>query len=199
MINDNPFLHKDIDGLKLAQNNHIDYCFDKLKKSYGQPKHIIEIGTCHGGFAVFLKRMFPESDIHTFDIKDWGDINYIKKRNALFSELSIFYHNEDCFLKEGEKIINLLKQKSILLCDGAVKEAEFSRFINHIRPDSIIMAHDYGKNESHFRENIQGIYWGSSFEFDGSKFDKECEEKGFEPYLQNDFDTAVWYIRKKNG
>lgn len=193
----NPFLRENIEGFKLAQNNHIDYCFDKLKKFYGQPKHIIEIGTCHGGFAIFLKRMFPKSDIHTFDIVDWGDLDYIKKRNDLFSELGIFYHKEDCFLRDGEKIVNLLKQKSILLCDGALKEAEFSRFINHIQSGSIIMAHDYGKNLDYFKKNIEGIFWGQSFEFDGSKFDDECNEKGFIPYLQNDFEKAVWYIRKK--
>ena len=193
----NPFVRENIEGFKLAQNNHIDYCFDKLKKSYGQPKHIIEIGTCHGGFAIFLKRLFPEADIHTFDIVDWGDVGYIKKRNELFSELGIFYHNEDCFLRDGETIISLLRQQSILLCDGAIKESEFSYFINHIQSGSIIMAHDYGRNEDYFRKKIEDVYWNASFEFDGSKFDNECEEKGFIPYLQNDFEKAVWYIRKK--
>ena len=193
----NPFLHKKIKGLKLLQNSYIDYAFNELKEHYGQPENIIEIGTCWGGFAVFLAKMFPESNIHTFDIVDWGKNNYIKKRNNLYSKLGITYHNEDCFLRNGERIINLLKQKSILLCDGALKESEFSHFMNYIWRGSIIMAHDYGRNEKYFRNKIEGVYWNASFEFDGSKFDKQCKDKGFIPFLQSDFEKAVWYIRKK--
>lgn len=193
----NPFLRENIEGLKLAQNNHIDYAFNELKKHYGQPENIIEIGTCWGGFALFLSKMFPKSSIHTFDIANWGDSDDLKKRDDLYLKSGITYYNEDCFLLDGEKIINLLKKKSLLLCDGAIKESEFSYFINHIQPESIIMAHDYGRNENYFRNNIEDVYWNASFEFDGSKFDDECNEKGFMPFLQNDFEKAVWYIRKK--
>ncbi len=192
----NGFIRENIDGLKITQNKFIDVCFNKLKTEYS-PINIIEIGTCFGGFAVFLAKMFPLANIHTFDILDWGDVSYIKKRKKLFKKFGINYYNEDCFLHDGKRIIDLLKNKSILLCDGAHKEHEFSFFINHIQSESIIMAHDYGKNKEYFFSEIFNKYWSESFEFDGSKFDHECNEKGFIPYLQNDFDKAVWYIRKK--
>ena len=193
----NPFRHNNIEELRLAQNKYIDPCFKKLKKEYGQPINIIEIGTCWGGFSVFLAKMFPSSNIHTFDILDWGNVSYIKKRKKIFKKFGINYHKEDCFNHGGKIIKDLLKQKSILLCDGALKEAEFSHFINYIENGSIIMAHDYGKNKDYFYENIANKYWTESFEFDGSKFDEQCENKGFIPFLQNDFEKAVWYIRKK--
>ena len=193
----NGFIRENIDGLKITQNKFIDVCFNKLKMEYGQPINIIEIGTCFGGFALFLKKIFSLSEIHTFDILDWGSAEYLKQRNKLFLENEIHYYNEDCFLRDGKRIIDLLKNKSILLCDGAHKEHEFSFFINHIQPESIIMAHDYGKNKEYFFSEIANKYWNKSFEFDGSKFDHECNEKEFIPYLQNDFEKAVWYIRKK--
>jgi hypothetical protein len=193
----NKFLHKDIEGLSLAQNSHIDDVFLKLKDSYGDPVNVIELGTCYGGFALFLRKLFPESNIHTFDIADWGDYNYINHRNKLFFKYGINYYNEDYRLDNGKRVIKLLKRKSILLCDGGHKENDFRYFLNYINEGSIIMAHDYGKNREWFDENINGKYWNTSFEFDGSKFDDKCIEKGFEPYLQDDFDKAVWYIRKK--
>ena len=191
------YFHDNICDLKLTQNPQIDKAFHKLKSVYGQPVNIIEIGTCWGGFAVFLAQMFPDSSICTFDVKDWGDYKYVEKRDERFSEYLINYFNEDCFLNDGRTIKSLLKSKSILLCDGAHKEQEFSFFSDFIEEDSVIMAHDYGKNEKYFREHIQGKYWNHSFEFDGSKFDQVCTEKKLITFLQSDFDKAVWYIRKK--
>jgi len=45
------FFHDPVDGLRLAQNKHIDECFEKLKNDYGQPVHIIKIGT---NFMTFI-------------------------------------------------------------------------------------------------------------------------------------------------
>ena len=194
----NAFLHDDIAGLKLSQNKYIEDAFSMLKNDYGQPENIIEIGTCFGGFALFLAKLFPKSNVYTFDIADWGGSEYVEKRNQLYLKYGIVYHMKDCFNSGGEIIKDLLTKKSILLCDGGLKETEFSTFINYIQPDSIIMAHDYGKSENYFRKNIQNVYWSASFEFDGSKFDNECNKKGFTPYFQTEFDKAVWYIRKKN-
>ena len=197
MITVDEFLHDDIDGLKLAQNKHIDTAFLALKNKYKQPQNIIEIGTCWGGFALFLAKMFPESHVHTFDIEDWGDKEYLKRRNQLFKEHNISYYNEDYGLRNGKRIKALLNDKSILLCDGAHKENEFTFFIDKIKKNSIIMAHDFGRNRNHFVNNIQGIYWGTSFEFDGSHFDDRCRRKRLIPYFQNEFEKAVWYIREK--
>ncbi len=197
----NGFLHDPIEGLHIGQNKNIDEVFLKLKNEYGQPENIIEIGTCWGGFSLFLAKMFPFSVVHTFDISDWGDDQHIKKRNILFEKHKIQYHNESYNKNDDCKAIReLLKKKSILLCDGGHKEHEFEELMNHIEVNSIIMAHDYGRNLKYFRSEIQGKYWNESFEFDGSKFERKCKEINLIPYMQDDFETAVWYIRKKiNG
>jgi hypothetical protein len=186
--------HNDIKGLKLSQNKYIDEVFDLLEDDF---VNIIEIGTCFGGFAVFLKEHFKSANIHTFDVVDWGDIDYVLHRNNIYKELGINYHKEDCFLRNGRRIKNLLKSKSILLCDGAHKENEFNFFSKFITKGSIIMAHDYGKNEPYFRKNIEGKYWNASFEFDGSKFTRLCNERKLIPYHQDKFEKAVWFIRKQ--
>jgi len=197
MITVDKFLHDEIDELKLAQNKYIPEAFLALKNNYGQPENIIEIGTCWGGFALFLAKMFPESNIHTFDIVNWGDSEYVLKRNNLFSAYGISYYKEDCNGKGANRINNLLRKKSIILCDGVHKENEFSLFMNKINKGSIIMAHDSARNRGHFINHIQGVYWGTSFEFDGSKFDSRCDKIRLVPYMQNIFEKAVWYIRKK--
>ena len=193
----NNFFHDRIDGLHIGQNKHIDEVFLKLKNVYGQPKNIIEIGTCWGGSALFFAKMFPQSKIYTFDIVDWGDDNHILKRNALFEKHNISYYIEDYALRDSRRIKHLLQDKSILLCDGGHKENEFSGLMHSIQLNSIIMAHDYGRNLQYFRSEIQGKYWNESFEFDGSKFDKRCSQIKLVPYMQNEFEKAVWYIRKK--
>lgn len=189
--------HDDIEGIALAQNAHIDKCFAELKKDFGDPVNVIEIGTYLGGFAVFLKGMFPKSNVHTFDVMSWGHLDQIARRNYFFQKLGITYYEEDCFIHEGRRIKSLLNSKSILLCDGAHKVNEFTFFSQFLQSGSIIMAHDYGRDEEYFRQNIEGKYWTSSFEFDGSKFDKWCEDHSLEPYMQDVFEKAVWYIRIK--
>lgn len=190
--------HKVVEGLEIAQNYMIDQAFDELVRDYGQPVNVIEIGTHKGGFAVFLAQKFPDSNIHTFDPYEIGDPGYIRERNEIFTRYGITYYPEDCFLKDGRRIQELTREKTILLCDGAHKMNEFHFFSQKILPGSLIMAHDYGKNEDYFRSEIQGKYWTSSFEFDGSKVIDWCNENKLEPYKQDLFDLAVWFIRKKS-
>ena len=193
----NNFFHDPINGLHIGQNKYIDECFLKLKNDYGQPKNIIEIGTCWGGSALFFAKMFPKSKVYTFDIVDWGNADHIIKRDVLFKKYGITYIKEGYADKNSLKIKTLLKDKSILLCDGGHKENEFSGLMGSIKKHSIIMAHDYGRNLRYFRNEIQGKYWNESFEFDGSKFDAMCARINLLPYMQDDFEKAVWYIRKK--
>lgn len=188
--------HDDIEGLKLAQNKHIDKAFNELKKIF-YPKNIIEIGTCYGGFAVFLKHTFSDSNVYTFDPIEWGTPEYIKYKRNVFAANNITFYNEDCFLREGQKIKDLLKEKTLLLCDGAHKVNEFSFFSQFLQSGSVIMAHDYAKNREYFEKEILDKYWTTSFEFDGSQFDQWCIDKNLEPLLQDEFDRAVWFIRIK--
>jgi hypothetical protein len=188
------FFHDPIDGLYLTQNKYIDNAFSNLKDGY---TNVIEIGTCYGGFALFLRSVFAGANVHTFDIKDWGNREYVEHRNKLYKEKAINYYNEDCFLHDGRRIKGLLKEKSILLCDGAHKENEFTFFSRFLQSGSIIMAHDYGQSEEYFKKEIEGKYWTSSFEFNGSKFNNWCEDYRLIPYYQDEFERAVWFIRKK--
>ena len=104
---------------------------------------------------------------------------------------------EDYALRDSRRIKQLLQDQSILLCDGGHKENEFSGLMNSVQQNSIIMAHDYGRNLIYFRNEIQSKYWNESFEFDGSKFDQRCDKIRLIPFMQNEFEKAVWYIRKK--
>lgn len=187
--------HDDIEGLQLAQNKHIDEAFTYLEDDF---VNVIEIGTCFGGFAVFLADRFKKSAIHTFDIKDWGNVEYVKHRNNIYSKYGVNFYMEDCFLRDGQRIKGLLQSKSLLLCDGAHKGNEFTYFSQFLNSGSVIMAHDYAKNREYFDKEIVNKYWTTSFEFDGSKYDPWCDDHGLVPYHQDKFDKAVWYIRRKN-
>ena len=191
------YFHDPIEGLPVAQSKLIDESFQELRDTWGDPEIVIEIGTMGGGFSVFLAQMFPDSEVHTFDPVLWGDTSDLKRREETFSRYGIHYHNEDCFARDGAKIRSMLDGKVLLLCDGAHKKNEFAHFSQFIKPGSVIMVHDYGRDVEYFKKNIEGIYWTSSMEFDGSEFVIWCREKNLEPFLQDLFEKSIWFIRKK--
>ena len=61
--------HTNIEGLAMSQSPLIDKVFPLLE----EPVLIIEIGTWKGGFAVFLRSIFPNAEIHTFDVANVGN------------------------------------------------------------------------------------------------------------------------------
>ena len=111
--------HTNIEGLAMSQSPLIDKVFLLLD----EPELIIEIGTWKGGFSVFLRSIFPNAEIHTFDVAKFG--NPQAKAKA-FKKHKIKAYLENCF--DSKLFIDLVKssKKKLLLCDGGNKINEFN-------------------------------------------------------------------------
>lgn len=196
-----------IEGLHAGQSENIYPAFEKLKQNLLEknnlPKQIIEIGTCRGGFTVFLKKLFSEADVFTFDItKEMpeglhhspGVLNnalpIFKNFNISFEECNVFHNIE--------KIKNLIQRDglTLLFCDGGNKPAEFQIFSQFLKVGDLIFAHDYIDTPENFQENFNGKIW-NWHETRESDLSQSCQINNLKPFMQEDFAQAVWACRIK--
>lgn len=175
--------------LKAGQNKYIYESFPLLLNY--KPSKIIELGTGVGGFTIWLKDLFG-CDIYTYDITEREQKEL---REKLFKEKGIHYKICNIFQNKDE-IIDLIDEKTIVICDNGNKKEEFKTFSKYLHKGSLIMIHDYAKSREYFEKEIKDKIW-RSLEFDGSEFEDYCQRFGLEPYLQNEFDKSVWFIRRK--
>jgi hypothetical protein len=197
-----------IEGLHAGQSENIYNVFPKLKEKLLEknqiPKQIIEIGTCRGGFTVFLKKLFPESDVYTFDItKDMpkGLHHPPYQLNDAFPVFEKFdIHFEECDIFSNiEKIKEIIQRDglTILLCDGGNKPREFATLAQFLKIGDLIFAHDYVDTPENFQANFYGKIW-NWHETQESDLKSTCEQYNLTPFMQEDFATAVWASRIKN-
>jgi cephalosporin hydroxylase len=185
------FKHEPIKGLRLTQNINIDNAFKLLQNI----DIVIEIGTQYGGFAMFLRKMFPKAEIHTFDIVDFEE----KNKHKLFKKYNIKYHKKDVFDKHTQsQISNLIKKgKSLVLCDGGDKINEFTLYGKHLKKGDYIGAHDYGRTKKIFKSEIENKIWTASCEVTWTELEDYCNNHGFERVFIKQFEEAVWLLCKK--
>ena len=151
--------HKNIEGLALSQSPLVDKVFPLLK----EPELIIEIGTWKGGFAVFLRSIFPNAEIHTFDIAKIGND---QAKVKAYKKHKIKSHIENCFESELFRSLAGSKKRKILLCDGGNKINEFNYSVPMLNKGDIIGMHDFAPTLKYFKENIEWKFWNTSFESD---------------------------------
>ena len=111
----------EVDGLKAGQNIFVIEFLESLP----QVDLIIEIGTANGGFALLLRMLFPDAEIHTWDIVEYKNKEV---RFQKFAEYRINYHIQDCFESRDLESLCSGNQTKILFCDGAHKNNEFNHF-----------------------------------------------------------------------
>lgn len=149
---------------------------------------IIEIGTFHGGLALYLSDK-DICDVHTFDIKDHNP--------SLPHSDRLFRYFNDSLTDECKNIIRSITQnkKTLWLFDGGDKTKEVSYYSDIIKAEEIVMAHDFAPNAEGFSYLKNNNIW-LWHESDASAFDTclFAEHKDFE----NIWKTAVWgaYVRR---
>jgi 23S rRNA U2552 (ribose-2'-O)-methylase RlmE/FtsJ len=188
----NEFMHKPIDGLPLTQNKYIENAFKLLNGI----EIVIEIGTQYGGFALFLRKMFPDAEIHTVDISDWETEN----KRELFDENDINFHVKDAHHEviQGEIISLINKGSALVLCDGGHKINEFTLYGKHLKSGDYIGAHDYGVDAETFKTKIEHKYWTESHEVRWDQLSGYCEENNLKRIYTKEFEKAVWLLCKKS-
>ena len=125
------------------------WLWEKLLNERPEVKTIIEIGTKHGGFSLYLLAQALQRGLSfwTCDIKDYG---WAKEPLAKLFDLGKYFICGDVFAEDGKKLKHLLEKTQdihplILLCDGGQKELEFKMFVPSLRAGDIVGAHDWNR------------------------------------------------------
>lgn len=164
-------------GKRMAQTELAIPLWEKIIKGVDF-KRIIEIGTFHGGFSIYLLLLTygQFKDFYTFDIINWRDYDHSPRiKNAL--KLDSHFEQKDVF-KRIDYISWLIKQKgvTILFCDGGDKEKEFNTFSPFLKKGDIIAVHDW-LTEVH-PENLNDL---NSFE---EMLPEECDKEGMTRFFR---------------
>jgi hypothetical protein len=155
--------------------------------------NIIEIGTYNGGLTSWLyDNKNPNAKVVSYDID--GTINHTNRTD-------IDFRVEDCFAeKPFNDIIEMIQNsgRTLVVCDGGDKPKEFNAFSKYLKPNDVIIAHDYSTSTEEWKQYTE--YWQWPYEAD-TTYDlikNAVEENGLEPYKQEQFNFCLWasYIKK---
>lgn len=175
-------------GQSAIQKMGVHEAFDKLYQNTKQQpfKRVIEIGTDYGGLTNFLADhpLSDRAEVYTYDINPHRFVSHNSKIKFIVKD--VFAIQEEL----GELISS--SGRTLLLCDGGNKREEFKTFHKYLKPDDVIMAHDYAPNKEVFEEQYINKIWNWQ-EFQ----DSYADFLSLEPYLQDIFANYAWCIRIK--
>ena len=170
--------------------------FNNILKDFD---NIVEIGTCRGIFSIWLyNNKKPDAKFTTYEI----DPNWIQIPEKYKSLIDIKIM--DCFSPECTEDIKSkiqAKGRSLLLCDGGHKNQEFNLYAQYLKPQDVIMLHDYTHNEQDHTEfnTIKSQYnWPHVPESSYDQIANTVKEENLEPYMYEEFKNVLWgsFIKK---
>jgi hypothetical protein len=199
--------HLSYKGLATEQNPNIIYPFNILIANI-RPSRILEIGTFYGGLTLILRSLFHnnmlyDSQIFTYDINcpahllslinDSSNIKSYTKN--LFSESYSDFANEE----SKKEIVSLIQNDgpTIILCDGGCKKCEFNILSAYLKPNDIIMAHDYCPNRNYFEDNMKGKQWNWC-EIEDNDINNSITTNNLTKFMYEDFLSVGWLCMKKS-
>lgn len=146
-------------GKRMAQSDKAITTWENVLKKLDFTR-IIEIGTFHGGFSIYLLLWTlgdRRKEFHTFDIINWRDYDHNPKIKN-FLELDKYFHKMDVFENVGF-IKNLINKQggNILFCDGGDKEREFNTFAPLLKRFDVIVVHDWLTEVKPENLNLKGL------------------------------------------
>lgn len=161
---------------------------------------IIEIGTWTGAFTKWIsENVKPECKIISFDIN--SDYRQYQKNDRKIEKTTFVIG--DVFSDENiEMIKGLIQNKNkrvLVLCDGGLKEKEFSIFSKFLKFNDVIMLHDYSENEEEYNRISAEINWPTPSESHYENIKNDVINNGLDPYLYKDFKGVLWgsFIKKR--
>jgi 23S rRNA U2552 (ribose-2'-O)-methylase RlmE/FtsJ len=181
------------------QNPHCFDTFYQLIKDK-KPNRILEIGTSLGGFTQYLKHVCDElglnTNIRSYDIYDKQEYDKMIKNGIDVRVENIFSQDYNELIdNEVDKFIKS-EGVTIVLCDGGNKVKEFKILSEYLKRGDIIMAHDYARDSEFFKNEINKVYW-NWHEISESHIQECIDKHNLKPYMQNEFDRAVWVCKIK--
>lgn len=130
-------LFQSTDGLKL---------FEDILTKNPDIMRVVEIGTACGGLALFFGACVRErgGQVLTIDNQKLMEFGY-DKWSAEAPKYNVTFMLMDCFNPESvQKIAEFIKgHRALILCDNGEKKREVSLYVEILKKDDILMAHDY--------------------------------------------------------
>jgi len=194
-------------NLAISQHHNIQHPFTNMLIST-KPNKIIEIGTSQGGLTLMLRHILDENNLKetnliTYDVYDPVFLKQIiVENNELISTKveTLFCQQYKVFKDEETK--NSLKDYirkdgvTAVICDGGNKSSEFNLFAELLKPNDIIMAHDYAPNKEYFEQHMKDKIW-NWHEIQDSDIIESCQKYGLVPYMREEFLNVAWACFKK--
>ena len=106
----------------------------------------------------------------------------------------------DCFSEKCvNEINNLIKThgKTLLLCDGGHKNEEFITYAKFLKPNDVIMLHDYAHDKEKYKETASKYGWPHGYESCFEVIKESVETNNLEMYLYDEFLDVLWGSFKK--
>lgn len=180
------------EGIHVGQVPGIQNYFKMILKDFDR---IIEIGTDIGGLTLFIHlNKKDECELISYDILE--SINKVPKK------YKIDFRIGDCFSeKTFNEIKNLIIEPSkriLLLCDGGNKNREFNTFCKFIKPNDVIMCHDFSESPQDFTIIKDNTGWIHSSESDLQSINESINKYNLDKFHYNEFKSVIWgsFIKK---
>ena len=135
-----------------SQSAAIDIFFEGAFLDIHQPKHIVELGTCFGGWAIFMDKYLKNKPslltlIDHFQGGEWNLDLSTDENKALLDgilaekELSIPYN-----INTTSNIDLITNEYDVFRYDGYTNYETFKSYIDRVSGDSLIIIHDFNFN-----------------------------------------------------
>jgi len=179
-------------GSRAAQHNDVRIPFEELIDKI-RPSQVIELGTCDGGLTILLRdimdKFVPKSELLTIDCNECK----IRDPRITYRVMGFWDGNEMC-----QEIVDFVQRPglTLVLVDGGDKPREFQKLAPHIKPNDVIMAHDYALDKDYFELYINGVIWNwhEIQESDIAEVSKSCS---LVPLMAEEFQRVVWVCKQR--
>lgn len=185
--------HRRLLGHNIAQTPEFMMVFNELFNRENFDR-VIEIGTFHGGFSLFLAFccLVKNMKFFTFDIRMLGKTVVYKK----IRKLGGTFEKLDVFSPQGlDRVRSLIKLpgRVMLLCDGGDKPKEIRTFAKFLKPGDVIMGHDYFDTKKNWEYQQKWL----SCELVKADILDTCKKNNLAPWYEHVLPEIFWVGRMK--
>lgn len=173
-----------VDGIIAAQTSKVESAFRSILKEFDL---IVEIGFSRGAFSLWLHR---NKRVDTKLVS--YDITFASKE---VDNSDIDFRQGDCFddivINEIKSLIEL-SGRVLVLCDGGYKEREFNLYSKFLKPEDVIMLHDYAHSDSQYNQICLELGWQTEAESRFDNIQDAIKINKLTPYKYDAFKDVLW-------
>jgi len=129
----------------MEQNCYAIAAFRRFFKTEKEIKRVIELGTGRGGFSYFLNEECKKYDTEFSTFETEPHKCTACEKHGFVSELT----SKDA---DPNYLGDIIKRegRTILLVDSAKKNADVAKYVKFLKPNDVVMVHDYAHDRSFY-------------------------------------------------